>query len=97
MSTATAEVQLDELQRHLLEHTLNAGPTIPVRKHGERNGFCVKAGSPAHGDMLALVQLGFMRVGARINFGTDQYFHATAAGCDAIGLSSGAKKRALET
>ncbi len=96
MSTATQTPELSPEQRHILEHTLGAGADVPKRNRGYRNRYCANCESQKHAELMVLVAAGLMREGNLINEGRDQMFYATAAGCDAVGLSHARKKFALE-
>lgn len=75
-----------------LRHMLGADSKSP----GYRNHFCAEIGYTDHKSMMEMVTAGLVTTGQIINDGRDQYFHATLAGCKAIGLSNKATKRAFE-
>jgi hypothetical protein len=50
-----------------------------------------------HQMLLAMVDAGLMTAGSKINSGANQYFYATLAGCEAIGLHEAAIDRAFES
>jgi hypothetical protein len=75
----------------ILKHTVGADSLLP----GTRNRYVAVIGSDKHADCQALEDMGFMEAGLSINGGKDQYFFATRAGCEAIGLSKAATNRAL--
>lgn len=79
-----------------LRHMLGAGSEIPKANHGYRNRFCAEVGGPDHADLREMEAAGLVVAGGLINDGKGQFFHATLAGCKAIGLSRAAIKRALE-
>jgi hypothetical protein len=70
----------------------------PKKQHGYRNHLCVSIheGSEHYEISLQMVEAGLLKPGQKINNGTMQYFHATVKGCQAIGLSKAAIKRAME-
>lgn len=79
-----------------LRHMLGATRDHAKTSHGFRNHFCAEIGFRDHDDMVAMQALGLVTAGRKINNDKDQYFHATLAGCQAIGLSKAAIKRAFE-
>ncbi len=79
-----------------LRHMLGAGDDIPKRKHGYRNRFAASTKSAAWYTMHDMAEAGLVTPGRTINDGNMQYFHATRAGCDAIGLNKAAIERAME-
>ena len=80
----------------LLRHTLGAGRERRKSQHGYRNRFCAGVGSPDYAEFRAMEAAGFAQAGPAINDGTSRYFRATVAGCELIGLSKAATKRAFE-
>jgi hypothetical protein len=86
--------ELKLLWKESLTHMLGAGSHIPKRQHGYRNQFCSTVGSEDHVSMLEMEVAGLVVKGQTIN-GDMQFFYATEAGCEAIGLSKAAIKRAL--
>lgn len=86
---------LEPLHQKLLTHMLGCGEHIPKRSRGYRNRFCAELGSDDHQHMLTMQLAGLVVDGCTINQGTMQYFHATRAGMEAIGLKGVALKRAL--
>lgn len=80
----------------LLRHMLGAGSHYKKQQHGFRNRFCAGIGGPDYEEMLAMEDAGLVEAGVKINGGRDQFFSATVAGCEAIGLSKAAIKRAFE-
>jgi hypothetical protein len=88
-------IELKPLWRENLIHMLGAGSHIPEEQHGCRNQFCASLGSEDHISMLQMEVAGFVVKGRRLN-GDMQFFYATKAGCEAVGLGKAAIKRALE-
>lgn len=75
---------ITKTQREKLEHALGLGRPDKVRDGVTyRNHFCAKDGDA---DMEALVRLGLMRRGHKINDGQDRYYHATGAGMTLVGI-----------
>lgn len=89
-------VELSAEEESMLRHTVGASPGTKKKSRGYRNNFCVDVGSGDDVLMQQLVRRGLMVAGATINNGTSRYYHATQAGCDAIGLHKAATSRALE-
>ncbi len=89
VSVATAK------QIELLTHMLGAGRHLKQRMHGYRNRFCAEVNGEDYQAMLEMEAAGLVCAGGKINEGRDQFFHATRAGCEAIGLSKAATERAL--
>ena len=79
-----------------LRHMLGAGPERRRKDHGFRNYYCASAESESYRVLREMEIAGLVRAGGFINGGRDQYFHATIAGCKAIGLSKAAIERAFE-
>ena len=80
-----------------LRHMLGATEDTPRKRHGYRNRFCADIGDGQdYRDMLEMERAGLVKAGRQINGFTSQYFHATVAGCQAIGLGQAAIKRAME-
>lgn len=79
----------------LIRHTLGAVSGNPRNTWGYRNRFCCGAGDRPAMDRLAAA--GLMRPVGTPNelSGGDQFFVATEAGCDFIGLTPSQKKRAF--
>jgi hypothetical protein len=86
---------IDPLWTETLRHTLGAEKHIPKSQHGYRNYYCDSVGTMHHQMLLAMVDAGLMTAGSKINSGANQYFHATLAGCEAIGLDKSAIDRAF--
>jgi len=87
---------ISERQLAILRHMLGA----PVKRRrgslpGYRNNYCAGFGGDDDSQLRLMAEAGLVVAGGAINYGADQYFHATAAGCEAIGLSKAATKRAL--
>lgn len=89
---------LPPLWRENLTHMLGAGSHIPKKQHGYRNHFCavLSIRNKDYESMIEMIEAGLVFAGVTINFNECQYFHATVAGCQAIGLSKAAIKRAME-
>ena len=88
---------VSERQLEILRHMLGA----PRKRRrgllaGYRNGYCAGARDADADQLWLMADAGLVVSGRSINYGTDQYFHATAKGCEAIGLSKAATKRALK-
>ena len=79
-----------------LRHMLGATSGTPKKSHGYRNHFCVDVGYRDHATMQAMEAAGLVQAGRVMNEGRGRYYHATVAGCQAIGLSKAAIKRAFE-
>lgn len=75
---------------------LGAGTDKKKKSHGYRNYFCATIGGEYEKDMEEMLALGLVSKGHTINQGRDRYYHATLAGCQAIGLHKAAIKRAFE-
>lgn len=95
MNTATEARQL-EFRDHL-RHMLGAGSHIPRGSRGYRNYFCASVGGYDHIVMQEMEAAGLVRAAHTINQGKSQYFVATLAGCQAIGLGKAATRRALDS
>jgi hypothetical protein len=94
----TADLQIKPSWIELLTHMLGAGKHIRKKQHGYRNYFCASV-SDSCPDYIAMMEMdlhGLVRCGPKINNGTSQLFFATLDGCNAIGLSEPAKKRAMK-
>ena len=77
-----------------LRHMLGAIPgRYPKKKWGWRNYFC--AGSAGNESMQRLVAAGYAEQGHTMEGGST-YFHATVAGCKAVGMGPAGIKRAFE-
>lgn len=87
---------LNPLWRENLVHMLGAGNHIPKRQHGYRNHYCASIDDKDYFVMLEMEKVGLVRAGKKINGATCQFFYATEKGCQAIGLSKSAIKRAME-
>lgn len=79
-----------------LRHMLGATEHKRKSSWGYRNQFCAEINYTDHVTMLEMVAAGLVTPGRIINQGKDMYFHATIAGCEAIGLSKAAIKRAFD-
>lgn len=66
----------------ILRHTLGVGSHIHKRDWGHRNYFNAEPGHHAYSSLLRLQASGLLKQGSR-----PDYFHATEAGCKAIGLT----------
>lgn len=86
------------LWRENLVHMLGVGNHINKKLHGYRNRFCVNTAehNEDYQSMVGMMEAGLVVPGEKINGGATQFFHATKAGCKAIGLSEAVTKRALE-
>lgn len=89
-------LDVEKVWLELLTHTLCAGPNKRRSQHGTRNAFCASVGSKEHRAFMNMVRSEFAVAGHYINNGEMQYFHATKEGCELIGLSKAATRRALE-
>lgn len=87
---------LDQRHAEILTHMLGAGPDVAKKRHGYRNRFCAEVAGGDHATLSEMAAAGLVKAGRLINDGRDQYFHATIAGCEAIGLDRAAIKRAME-
>lgn len=89
--------ELPPLWKEKLTHMLGAGSHIPKAQHGYRNYFCVQTESydEDYHTMVTMERAGLVKVGKMSQYGV-QFFHATDAGCRAIGLSDKAVQRAME-
>ena len=85
---------MDIEEQAFIRHAV--GADAKKRMRGYRIHYCISVNSKDIEILEKLVAQGFMRKGALINNRTDQYFHVTRAGCEAIGLHKAAIKRALE-
>ena len=90
-------LSVDKVWIELLTHTLGAEPHKRRSQHGTRNAFCASVGSKDHREFMNMVRSEYAVAGHYINNGESQYFHATKEGCELIGLSKAATRRALET
>ena len=88
---------IDRLWTDILRHTVGAEPHTPRAQRGYRNHYCISIGSNDRQALLAMVDAGLMTAGEMVSKGTIQYFHATRAGCEAIGLDKSAIDRAFES
>jgi hypothetical protein len=82
--------------REILTHMLGAGKHVPRASRGYRNRFCTKVGSSDDETLQQMMNAGLVQTGCRINDVPLQYYHATVAGCEFIGMSKAATKRAME-
>ena len=85
---------LTDRQTNLLSHSVAANARRG--REGYRNHFAATISSPAYNEFIMMVKEGFAVSGQQINNSTMQYFHVTKKGCEAIGMSKAATKRALE-
>jgi len=91
--------ELKEIPKHwldLLQHTLGAGTRYRKSQHGFRNLFCAGVGSENDRTFQEMVSQGLAKQGPLINGGDGRIYHATLAGCHAIGLHKAAIKRAFQ-
>ena len=96
MSKASGKSTILPLWQDKLRHMLGAGVARRKQDHGFRNYYCASVGSEDHAVMKEMERAGLVGAGRFINNSRDQYFHATADGCKAIGLSKAAIARAFE-
>jgi len=87
---------VSERQLEILRHMLGA----PVKRRrgslpGYRNRFCAGARGDVADQLRLMADAGLVIADRPMYDGAGQYFHATAAGCEAIGLSKAATKRAI--
>lgn len=76
-----------------LMHMTGADSRYPKKQWGFRNHFAASVGGEDHSSMIRLEAAGFVTPGKA---GKDlAFYHATEAGCMAIGMSKAAIKRAL--
>lgn len=91
----TDSITPDELTEDLdnLRHML--GARSDNRKHdwGYRNHYCASTNSDGHASMKRLESLGYVRQGRSDLINT--FYHATEAGCRAIGFTQKQIGRAL--
>ena len=80
----------------ILRHMLGASRERRKRDHGFRNYFCALVGGEDYTTLQEMEQAGLVKSGLSINGGKMQHFHATIEGCEAIGLSKAAIKRAFD-
>lgn len=62
---------------------------------GYRNFYCANILSNQHDELCEMAAIGLVVPGAFISGGAYQYFHATRAGCEAVGLNESATRKAL--
>lgn len=86
---------MTEKHRGLLIHMLGCGDHVPKKSRGYRNRFCAELTGDDFKHMQTMLLAGLVTAGVKINQGTMQYFHATRAGMEAIGLKGAVLKRAL--
>jgi hypothetical protein len=72
-----------------LRHMLGIRSGTHKRDYGYRNYFCASDGGPDVSSMKRLEALGLVRAGHR------PYWHATEAGCKAVGLNEKQTRRAI--
>lgn len=72
-----------------LRHMLGIRQGTHKRDYGYRNYFNSTESGPDHESMLRLQAMGLVRAGRRT------YWHATEAGCKAVGLDEKQTRRAL--
>ena len=96
MTENATDVPVTDRHRKLLTHMLGVGSHIKKNQHGYRNYFCAGIGGDDFAAMKDMESLGLVVAGHIINDGRDQYFFATLKGCESIGLSKAAIKRAME-
>jgi len=87
---------LTNAQIHFLQHMLGARPDQKKSQHGYRNRFCAGVDGQDYVTGIELRDMGLVSKGYAINEGRDWMFFATEKGCQAIGLSKAATKRAME-
>lgn len=92
----TEVTKLPQLWINLLQHTLGAGTRYRKSQHGFRNLFCAGVDSDDDRTFQEMVSHGLARQGPLINDGDSRIYHATLAGCHAIGLHKAAIKRAFQ-
>lgn len=91
-SLSNDQLGVTEYDLNCLRHTVGASSHVPKRDHGYRNHFA--AGSDEQRkSMERLIGAGYAKRGAES--GELIFYHATEAGCTAIGMSKAATKRAL--
>lgn len=83
----TAETIVADMDN--LRHMLGMASNIKPRDYGFRNYYNTSDGGPDNDSMHRLVAMGLV-VAGRPN-----YFHATEAGCKAVGMNAKQIKRAL--
>lgn len=79
----------------ILTHMLGAGSHIKKRNWGYRNRFCAEIDGDDYRTLLAMEELNLVVRGQLLNGGTMQYFYATEAGCNAIGLNAKQRQNAM--
>ena len=72
-----------------LRHMLGMASNIKPRDYGFRNYYNTSDGGPDNDSMRRLESMGLVRAGR------PNYFHATEAGCKAVGMNAKQIKRAL--
>lgn len=80
---------------HRLRHMLGATEDKPKSKWGYRNHYVAGGGGEAVKSMERLIAAGYVVQGRRSGT-TSCFYHATEAGCKALGFSKAAIARALE-
>lgn len=73
--------------QELLQHALGIQSNVSRSSWGYRNNFCAEIGSDHDQAWLQFVEQGLATRGCTINKGQDVYYHVTAKGCLAAGLS----------
>lgn len=88
-------MQLNATQEKKLRHMLGAEPGRYTKKQwGFRNYYCASQGSTDHAQLLEMAEAGIVAQG---HMGEKTiYFHATEAGCKAIGLTKAQIDRAFD-
>lgn len=81
--------------QELLRHTLGANKERQRHQHGSRNYFLAGVGTADYVQLCDMEAAGLMRRGRYVKESIGQYFHATALGCEYIGLSKAATRRAF--
>lgn len=93
MTVTTVEITKSDMDN--LRHMLGAVPRrYPKHKWGWRNYFLAARTGEVHESMQRLVSAGLAEQGADMS-STGVYYHATTAGCEAVGMSKAAIKRAF--
>jgi len=92
----TPYVRAIQKRLELLQHMLGATSQKRPATWGERNYFCAEIGSEDHTVLVSMVEEDLVQAGGTINEGTDQYFFATRAGAQAIGMSKAAIGRMID-
>jgi len=93
--TTGQDVVISDVQRRILEHMLGCGSDIGQKNRGYRNHYFVNLAGQEISEFNEMFAKGLLTRGRMSNDKKFQYYHATRAGCKAIGMTPSEIIRAL--